>query len=71
MVNLKGTTLLIAVVGTEYQNSRMNPKKVWLVIRETFKLETKYKVIYCFGTGAYGMVCAVQDTEDIEDRLSS
>ncbi len=31
---------------------------------ETFELETKYKVMDYLGAGAYGMVCAVQDTED-------
>lgn len=42
----------------------MNPKKAWQVMGETFELETKYKVMDYLGAGAYGMVCAVQDTED-------
>lgn len=42
----------------------MNPKKAWQVMGETFELETKYKVMDYLGAGAYGMVCAVQNTED-------
>jgi len=38
--------------------------KVWQVMGENFELETKFKVIDYLGAGAYGMVCAVQDSDD-------
>ena len=38
--------------------------KVWQVMGENFELESKFKVIDYLGAGAYGMVCAVQDSDD-------
>lgn len=45
-------------------DERRRPIKAWQVMGENFELETKYKVVDYLGAGAYGMVCAVQDSED-------
>jgi len=36
----------------------------WLIMGETFSIESRYRVIDYLGAGAYGVVCGAQDKED-------
>ena len=57
--------VVIASINCSYKYTmEVQQMKAWQVMGEAFELNTRYKVVDYLGSGAYGMVCAVQDNQD-------
>lgn len=48
-------------MSTAAERKIKNSTQSWLVLGDTFEIDTQYRVIDYLGAGAYGVVCSAQD----------